>query len=35
MASSGDDIGDDGAKVSGAKDRDFDSRLTHKGLPLE
>jgi hypothetical protein len=35
MASSGHDVGNDGAKVSGAKDRDFDSRLTHKGLPLE
>lgn len=32
MASSGYDVGNDGAKVSGTKDRDFDSLIAHKGL---
>jgi len=32
MASGGDDVGDDGAKVSRTKDRDFDSLIAHKGL---
>lgn len=32
MASSGDDVGNDGAKVSGTKDRDLDSLIAHKGL---
>ena len=33
MASSSHDIGDHGAEVSGAKDRDFDSLIAHEGQP--
>jgi hypothetical protein len=29
MAPGGDDIGDDGAEISGADDRDFDSLIAH------
>jgi hypothetical protein len=35
MASSGDNVGNDGAKVSGTKDRDFDSLIAHNGLTPE